>query len=150
MTSCPGIKWIQVIQTGVDHLPLERLRERRLLVTCARGVYSAAVAEFALGLVYLFAKRYLVHYRLNQRRNGCRVWNDALSEQTMIVFGTGAIGAHVAQLARPSGMKIIGVNTDGHAVAGFDVVSAPTEIKAYCQEADYVINSLPLTRQTRG
>ncbi len=78
-------------------------------VTTAGGVYSDALAEFAMMAMLQHAKR-LDRLR---RDKAARRWDQCpvgtLRGNTLWLIGVGSIGQAVAERARPFGMRVIGV-----------------------------------------
>ena len=74
-----------------------------------------------------------------------------LEGKTVLVVGLGGIGTEVAKRAHALGMRVIATRASGH--EGPDYVSyvgLPDELLKLTREADYVVNCLPLTRETTG
>ncbi len=57
----------------------------------------------------------------------------------MVVAGTGAIGAKVAEFAQAFDMEIIGVNTTGHPAKPFSETYAMTNIEKVAPLADFLL-----------
>jgi len=144
----PQLRWLHVVKTGVDHLPLEALKQRQLHVTCSKGAYTEAVAEFAMGLIYLGAKRYLEHH--DQKDRSLPIWTPSLQGENLLILGTGNIGSRIATLASSNGMKPWGVNSDGRPVEGFVRTASWREAGEMARFCTCVVDCLPLTPDTRG
>jgi len=54
---CDRLEWIHVAAAGVDTLLFDGLRESRVTVTNAQGVFDRPIAEFVLASVLAHAKR---------------------------------------------------------------------------------------------
>ena len=145
----PRLRWVHVVKTGVDHLPLTVLRQRGITVTCIKGVYSGAVAEFVIGLVYCRAKHLLEHKQLSEKQGWQTLWSMQLKGKHMIVLGTGEIGQAIAQMAAANGIRSFGVNSNGHPVSGFTQVVATTNLMDILPKAEVIVNCLPLTAETQ-
>jgi phosphoglycerate dehydrogenase-like enzyme len=148
---CDRLEWIHVAAAGVDTLLFDGLRESRVTVTNARGVFDRPIAEFVLASVLAHAKR--LHESHDLQREG--VWRHretrAVAGTRALVVGTGGIGREIARLLRAVGLQVRGAGrtarTDdvdfGEVVASADLVDQV----GWC---DYLINAVPLTPQTRG
>lgn len=148
MDKLPQLRWLHVVKTGVDHLPLEALKQRQLHVTSSKGAYTEAVAEFAMGLIYLGAKRYLEHH--DQKDRSLPIWAQSLQGQNLLILGTGNIGSMLATQASRNGMKPWGVNSDGRPVEGFSKTAPWREAGQLARSCTCVVDCLPLTPDTRG
>ncbi|MCC6347295.1 MAG: D-2-hydroxyacid dehydrogenase [Nitrospirales bacterium] len=146
----PGLQWLHSTKSGVDHLPEELLKERRITVTASRGAHSPLIAEFVMGLVFCFSKGFLGHRELQERRVWGELPSRAVEGKTMGVLGTGSIGREVARRARANGMRVYGLNRQGRGEEAFDRVYAAAGLGEVLGSSDFVAVCLPLTRHTRG
>jgi len=149
------LRFIQSIGAGVDQFPRDDLAKRGIRLASARGVNARAVSEHAMALVLALARK-LPEARDNQAK---KVWRgmisdlgkreDELGGKTMIVVGLGPIGLRVAQLAKAFDMRVIGLRRDVKAGGGAaDSVRTISEIKSLLPEADFVVLTCPLTKET--
>jgi len=73
----------------------------------------------------------------------------AVGEKTVLIIGLGAIGSRLARLAKAFDLRVVGVKRDpstgGEAA---DTVHAFTEMKSLLPQADFVVLTCPLTRET--
>jgi len=103
----PPLKLLSILGTGTDNVDLSAAREYGVLVTNTPGFAAPAVAEHALALMLAVARQIT---QLNREvRNGG--WPRGLVQQlfgkTLGTVGLGAIGSHLATLARGIGMRVI-------------------------------------------
>jgi phosphoglycerate dehydrogenase-like enzyme len=107
---CTSLKWIQVISAGLEKMPFDAIRQRGdILVTNARGIHILPMAEYAMGMILMFSRRFLDLYQNQMQRNWDRsVRIDELGERTLGVVGAGAIGSEIAHRAQAFGMKTFG------------------------------------------
>lgn len=66
----------------------------------------------------------------------------------MLIVGTGKIGQQLSQSATSLGVEVYGINTSGHAVAGFLACHSQQELAKVIPDMDIVVAILPLTDQT--
>lgn len=143
------LKWIMVISAGVDQLPFEKIRQRNILVTNAKGIHAKPMAEYTLGMILQVARRAKILYQNEQ----AKIWDrrvpmTEINGQTITIIGAGTIGTEIARLAKAFGMKTIGINRDGRKANHMDEVYSIAEIKHALKEADYIVSVLPLTSDT--
>src|SRR5262245_52317258 len=50
------LRWVHSVSAGVEHLPLERMAERGILLTNSAGAYATAMAEYALASMIMLAR----------------------------------------------------------------------------------------------
>jgi phosphoglycerate dehydrogenase-like enzyme len=151
------LRFIQAIGAGTDQFPLEELKKRGIRLASARGVNYRAVAEHAMALILALSRR-LPEARDNQAK---RVWRgmigdlsrreDELGGKTLLVVGLGQIGGRVAQLAKAFDMRVVGLRRDPAAGRGAaDSVQTMDEFKPLLPEADFVVLTCPLTKETEN
>jgi phosphoglycerate dehydrogenase-like enzyme len=89
----PGLRWLHLTGTGVDHLGPAGL-DPGVLVTTSSRVPVAAVAEYALAGLFLLAKD-LVGVARGERREWFRSGAVKVAGSTVAVLGAGRIGRAV-------------------------------------------------------
>jgi len=144
------LKWIMVTSAGLEKMPFNAIKNKGILVTNARGIHKIPMAEFTFGLMLQHAKQFPVFKKQQQEH----LWNQALpifelSGQTMLIVGAGAIGGEIARLGKVFGMQTIGVNKGGEDRQYFDEMLTLESFITGLSAADYVINILPSTSETK-
>ncbi|TVR97024.1 MAG: hydroxyacid dehydrogenase [Rhodospirillales bacterium] len=103
------LKLIATRSTGVDHIDLERCRERDIAVANVPTYGAHVVAEHTFALLLAISHR-LVEAVDRTRRGDFSLKGLTgfdLHGRTMGVVGTGDIGGHVARIARGFGMEVL-------------------------------------------
>lgn len=146
-----SLRWISWTGAGVDAVLFPELVESDVVLTNARGVYDRAMAEYVLGLILCFAKRFpeTVHYQSERR------WQHRLSEVILgkraLIVGVGSIGREIARLLEKAGLHVEGVGRRARADdADFVTVHSRDNLDVALGEADYVVLIVPLTDESRG
>ena len=141
-----GVRWVHVLATGVDSIPLERLRE--CVVTCSRGASAVPIAEFVLATMLAFEKQ-LPQSWLHEPPEQ---WNIAalggLQGRTLGLVGLGAIGQEVAKRALAFDMQIVAVRRH-RGPSPLDGVTMVDSLPALLETADHVVLAAPATPETR-
>lgn len=153
----PELKMIAVAATGTDIIDLAACRERGIVVSNIRNYAVHTLPEHTFALI-LALRRQLVAYRADIEAG---LWQKSerfclfghpiadLAGSRLGLFGYGALGRSVAQIARAFGMEVI-VHTrsplpdaagDGVREAGFDEV---------LETSDIISLHLPLNDKTRN
>jgi D-2-hydroxyacid dehydrogenase (NADP+) len=149
------LKWVQTLGAGVEWLLSPEVRRREdLVVTNASGIHAQPCAEHAFGFVLMFARQ--LHRAVRQQ--GTRDWNSGslrpsvstLSGATLGIVGLGTIGRRIAELASAFGMRVIALRRTPSRASGVDRVYGAGQLTAFLKQAEYVVNTLPLTDQTHG
>ena len=144
-----NLKYVQLTSAGYDQLD-ERILESDIIISNARGVYSEAIAEYVFSYILADLKQHQPLYKAQEKRK----WQNDIKlhspkEKTILCLGTGSIAQEIAKIAKFFSMRMIGINSNGRAVSGFDYCTVLTDIKTLSQ-ADYVVSSLPLNKHTQG
>jgi len=153
----PDIRWIQAYSAGVERcVAVPAVRERGILLTNMQRVAGPAMAEHVMAfmLAYARALQFYIPERMAAR------WTRelpapnrmlTLEGKTVLVVGLGGIGVEVAKRAHVLGMRVIATRASGR--EGPDYVSyvgLPDELLKLAAEADFVVNTTPLTPATTG
>jgi len=146
-----GLRWIHWSGAGVDAVLFPELVESDVVLTNSRGIYDRAMAEYILGLILCFAKRFPETTRHQDQRR----WQHRLGELVIgsraLIVGVGSIGREIARLLTSAGLHVEGVGRRARANDDdFVVVHAREDLNAVLPEADYVVIVVPLTDETRG
>lgn len=139
--ACPSLKLISIWGTGADNIDLAAAARRGITVCNTPGVNAYAVAEHAIALMLAVARRIPGIDREMRGGGWPRDMLVQLYGKTLAVFGSGAIGARVAQLARGFGMEVLTWSARG------DTPDAKDEC---LRRADFVTLHLRLVPETRG
>jgi phosphoglycerate dehydrogenase-like enzyme len=151
IAKCPKLKWIQVISAGLELMPFPEIDARGILVTNARGIHKGPMAEYTLGMILMFSRRFVELYQNQQKRLWDRTIRiDELSGQTLGIVGAGAIGSEIAKRAQAFGMHTLGVAATRREVDGVDEMFDSSGLDEVLQRSDYVVVIVPLTDGTRG
>lgn len=152
--SGPDVRWVHSVSAGVEHLPLDRMAERGILLTNAAGAYSSAMAEYALGAMILLARN-LPSWLEGQRE---RRWLGAGSFGAMVlrgkrlgIVGYGAVGRELATAAKALGMEVWATKRSPvfHTAEPLDRLLAATDLLELLAESDVVALCASLNRTTR-
>nr|WP_236587801.1 D-2-hydroxyacid dehydrogenase [Tumebacillus amylolyticus] len=151
IAASPNLKWIMVISAGLELMPFPAIDERNILVTNARGIHKGPMAEYTLGMILMFSRRFVELYQ-NQQKS---LWDrtiriDELSGQTLGIIGAGAIGSEIAKRAKAFDMHVLGVAASKRDVEGVDEMFDQSGLDDVLKRSDYVVVIVPLTDKTHG
>jgi len=141
------LKMISVAFTGVDHLPLDYCRDKKILISNAAGYSTAAVAELTISTAVALLRK-VVELDFSTRNNKTRegFLGGELFGKTFGIVGLGAIGTRVAQLAMAFGCNVIAYSRTPKHVQGVTFVS----LDDLFSTSDIVSLHIPATSQTVG
>jgi phosphoglycerate dehydrogenase-like enzyme len=144
------LRWLQVMGAGADWALVPTL-PRDVVVTRVPGVFGPWMVEYVLGWCLWVTQRVAVYRRAQRARRWLRdVIPARLGGRTLAVVGLGDIGRAIARSARALGMTVVGVSLSGLPVRGVQQVFGPDGLCAALARADFVVLTVPLTRETRG
>jgi glyoxylate/hydroxypyruvate reductase len=149
LARAPRLRWIQSSSSGIG----EWVRRLDLVgsditVTNAAGIHATPLAEFVVFAMLYFAKRWPRMVQEQRAHHWERCATDSLHGKTLGIVGLGNVGRHVARVARPFGMRIIGTRRSGAADAVADQVFTPDQLETVLRESDYLVLSVPLLADT--
>lgn len=143
----PGgrLKWMNTLSAGVEHYPLDMMRERGIVFTNGAGLNAIPIAEFAIMGMLTVAKSYREIVRAQERHE----WlTDAPGKQELygsraLILGAGGIGGRIGELLRPFGVEVTEVRRRPASGA-----LSPDEWRGRLGEFDWVIVAVPSTPDT--
>lgn len=151
----PALRWVQGAPAGtgefVRRAGLTPQELRRVVITSGAGLYSAALAEWAMLGLLTFAKD--VPRLIADRAAG--MWQPkavgTLAGRRLLIVGLGDIGRETARLAQGFGMTVTGVRRNpGEVPPGVDRLAPLEALPGLMAEADAVVLALPATAETIG
>jgi len=154
----PRLKWVALSTAGYTRYDRDDFRtamkQRATVVTNASAVFANPCAEHVLAQMLALARNLPAQWR---NQDGRREWqyledrytNLALTGQTVLLLGFGAIGRRLAELLAPFACRVIAYR---RAVRGDEKVEVVDErgLAAALGAADQVVNILPDSPATRG
>jgi phosphoglycerate dehydrogenase-like enzyme len=148
---CEHLRWVHFRFAGLDGSLFPELVNSDVVVTNGKGVYSAALGEFALAAILYFAKD-IPRMRRNQ---AAQVWApfevERIAARIVGIVGYGDIGHAVAMRAHAMGMRILAAKR--HPPRNSDPLIEryyrPAELHDMLALCDYVVATAPLTPETR-
>ena len=151
----PNIGWVQSFSAGVERcVAIPAVRERDILLTNMQRVAGPVMAEHVMAMMLGFARG--LHFYIPERM--ATRWTRGLPApgrmmtlegKTVLVVGLGGIGVEVATRAHALGMRVIATRASGREGPPFvSYVGLPDELVKLAAEADFVVNTAPLTPAT--
>ncbi|MBZ4662904.1 MAG: D-isomer specific 2-hydroxyacid dehydrogenase [Caloramator sp.] len=143
------LKWIQLSSIGIDQIPKDIVSARRIIVTNNKGGYSIPMGEWIVLKILEMIKNSREFYEKQKQK----IWKVDTSilelfNKTVGFIGTGTIAQEAAKRLKGFEVKLIGVNTNGRKLEYFDECYSLNEIKDVVKKCDFVVVSVPLTKET--
>lgn len=149
----PNIRWLHVMNAGVDNPVFGRFLERGVKLTTSSGSTAKPIAQTAIGGLLMLARPFLAWGDSQRKAEWAPIRGNPadLDTQTMVVFGLGAIGKEIARLGQALGLHVIGVRRSPRTSADtVDELVPPSQLKDVLPRADWLALACPLTDETRN
>lgn len=159
-TLAPRLRWLQFPGAGIDSLASTGLldADSGVIVTTAAGIHATIISEYVFGSMLMFNWNWPQMVRLQDEHVWARsaTWyhlgGHELAGQTIGIVGLGNIGRRIAQLGHAFGMHILGTrrstHNQGDCETEVDQFFIPEQLHELLGLSDYVVISVPLTRET--
>ena len=146
----PNLKWIHVISAGVEHLhPLDWMFDG-LVLTNSSGAHVKKAGEYGL-MSILMLQNHMTKIITNQKNKSfISLFSNPIAGKTVVLVGTGNLGASIAKLVAPLGANIIGVNKRGRMTEGCSKVISIDKIDSVLSDADFLYLAVPETPETKN
>ncbi|MHC0036974.1 D-2-hydroxyacid dehydrogenase [Pseudoneobacillus sp. C159] len=142
------VKWVHSLGAGVDRFLFGKTWPQDVLLTRTICSFGQRIAEYCLSYI-LKDLQFHDYFREAQCE---KMWSPCtpklLSDQKVMVYGTGEIGQTVAKIFSTLGMEVYGISLSGVGKDHFKKVEAFESAHSILGEVDFVINTLPLTEKT--
>jgi D-2-hydroxyacid dehydrogenase (NADP+) len=151
-----NLRWLQQWSAGagwlLDH---PEATEMDFVLTDVSGIHAIQATEHIFSLLLAFASDLPQAIRVRERRNSTPSGRSQhlfiLADKTVLLIGVGSIGERTAQIATAMGMNVVGVRRDPTVgVPGVETMVSPARLRDFLPRADFVVLTVPLTKQTRG
>ncbi|SEM16255.1 Phosphoglycerate dehydrogenase [Mesobacillus persicus] len=143
-----NLKWVHSLGAGVDRFLFGKEWPTGVLLTRTVCSFGQRIGEYCLS--YLL-KDLQLHDRFQTLKEQ-KQWKPKtpllLSEQKVMIYGTGEIGQTTAKILSQFGVKVYGVSLSGENKEHFNEVMNLENHYEKLSEMDFLINTLPLTAQT--
>ena len=165
LARAPRLAWVHSATAGVERVLTPASRERGLVITNARGVFSRPIAEYVLLMILAVSRRLPQLLELQRERTWQPLEGAELRDVTLGIVGLGSMGRAVGTLASGFGCRVIAVRRrvdEGVATPVSELdemppgelvlerVSGPDGLPDLMAESDFVVLAAPLTRDTAG
>ena len=179
LAKAPKLAWVHSASAGVENVLTPSSRERGLVITNARGVFSRPIAEYVLMMILAVSRRLPQLLELQRERTWQPLEGVELRDVTIGIVGLGSIGQAVADLAGAFGCRVIATrrragdtaaarvggqaaggeradeanrsgDESGPTEANIERVAGPEGLPRLLAESDFVVLALPLTPDTES
>ncbi len=143
------LRWVQSWFAGVNHLPLEMMREHHVQLTRAGGVSVNPITETVIALMIMLTRDMGQMGRQQSAREWKQLdWPDEITGKTVGILGMGVIGNGIAKICKAFNMKVWGLQKTAKPNKQADRIVDFNGLGDLLSNSDFVVNILPLTAQT--
>ena len=121
-----------------------------LVLTNSSGAHAKKAGEYGL-MSILMLQNHMTKIITNQKnKNFVSLFSNPIAGKTVVLVGTGNLGASMAKLVAPLGANIIGVNKRGKMAEGCSKVISIDKIDTVLPDADFLYLAVPETPETKN
>ena len=170
LARAPRLVWVHSASAGVERVLTPAARERGLVITNARGVFSRPIAEYVMMMILAVSRRLPQLLELQRERTWQPLEGVELRDVTVGIVGLGSIGRAVGALATAFGCRVIATrrrseagsalptagdgdgDADGRPLGEImlERVVGPEGLPDLLGESDFVVLAAPLTPETES
>ena len=149
LARAPRLRWIQLTSAGADHVLDVRPDLGDVVLTNARGIHGALMADYAIGVMVMLQWGFPRLLRLQQARTWRHQYTEPLAGKCLGVLGVGAIGGEIARRGAAMGMTVLGLRREPRPAEGVDRMYGPDGLGELLPRCDFVVVVVPATPETR-
>ena len=164
LAHAPDLRWVHSATSGVERAMTPAARDRGVLVTNARGVFTRPIAEHVLMMILAIGRRLPQLLELQRERTWQPLEGRELRDLTIGIVGFGSLGRAIAALVGAFGAHVIVMrrrpdapleavpdDEDTFGVAPrVERVVGPEGLHDLLAASDVVVLAAPLTAETDG
>ena len=170
LVRAPRLSWVHSATSGVERALTPAARDRGLVVTNARGVFSRPIAEYVLMMILAVSRRLPQLLELQRERTWQPLEGAELRDVTVGIVGLGSMGRAVGALATAFGCRVIAVRRRPEVGTGptaseiaqadpddpglgeipLDRIGGPDKLQELLGESDFIVLAAPLTPETEA
>jgi phosphoglycerate dehydrogenase-like enzyme len=147
----PNLNWIHLTCVGTDKLNGIDELDRDIVVTNSKGIMTEPMVASIISMMFGLAR---IQPQCSRLKNSNLLTREAVNDyffkniqdvfgQTCLIVGYGEVGRKLEEVLKPFNMNIITIN---NSTSLFKL----RDMKLVIMDADYVINLLPDTNQTKN
>lgn len=155
--AAPNLQWMQISGAGAERcMSIEQIRNGEVLLTNMQKMSSPVIAEHVTAMLLGLARGLVLYGKSMHdgewhRGSGITGEIQSVGGKTLLVVGLGGIGTEVARRAAALEMRVMGTRRSSREGPDFvEYVGLSDELLDLAAKADFIVNALPLTPETRG
>jgi len=144
-----SVRWFQSMGAGVDDLVAADFIPEHITLTRIVDQFGAYISEYVFTFLLHIAKDVPRMRQSQMEKRWDPFISDSLAGKTIGVAGLGSIGSEIVRKARAFDMNVHGLSFSGKNASLVDAHFTADQWKAFVEDLDYLVLTLPLTDATR-
>lgn len=145
-----NIKWVHCLGAGVDGFLYNREWKKDVLLTRTNAAFGDKISEYCISYMLAHLQQHEA-FKINQALHQWRrIEPIPFCKKKVVLFGTGVIAQEVARKLGCFHVVPDGISLSGQARPGFNRIVKLEQAAELLKDADWVINTLPLTAGTKN
>lgn len=157
LAAAPDVTWVQILGAGAERcLAARRVGSGDVVLTNMQKMSSPVIAEHVTAMVLALARSLGPYSKVMadgawRRDREMTSGMQSIAGKTVLVLGLGGIGTESARRLAALGMKVLATRRSSREAPEFvDRVGLASERTELVADADFIVNALPLTEETKG
>jgi phosphoglycerate dehydrogenase-like enzyme len=150
----PRLGWVQSWSAGVDgFIANPELKEKPVIITNTLGIHKEQLTEHIFAMILAWSRKFPKVFANQKKHEWLKIIDvdvPVIAGKTMLILGYGSIGEYCAIVSLSFGMKVIGLRRNSSAAVPGIRVETVDKLHTLLPEADFVLNILPFTQDTRN
>ncbi|WP_375691260.1 D-2-hydroxyacid dehydrogenase [Pseudooceanicola sp. LIPI14-2-Ac024] len=150
LKAMPGLKWIQALSAGTDHIQRVEGLSEDIALTSLSGAHGPQMSELAIMMMLALPRK----LRLTLENQAAHQWKrtnvTTMEGKTLCILGLGAISEALTARALPFGLTVTGVSDGRTEMPGVSRIYPYADLAKAAAEADFLCILSPLTERSRG
>jgi glyoxylate/hydroxypyruvate reductase len=142
------VKWVHSLGAGVDRFLFNKEWNEEVLLTRTICSFGQRISEYCLSYILKDIQFHDKFHDFKEQKKWQPITPRLLSDQKVMIYGTGEIGQKTAKTLSSLGVDVYGVSLSGSQKDFFKEVFTVDSHYLRLSEVNYIINTLPLTEKT--
>lgn len=147
-----NLKWIQSLRAGFDNVDLDYIKNRNIVFTNAKDVYSISIAEDVITKILVLNRNVKTYIKNMENEEWLPNFNEPeIYNSTVGIIGMGSIAKEIAKRIKAFNTNVIGYRRTHKEEEYFDKILVGEDgLNQLLKGSDYVILTVPLNEGTKG
>lgn len=146
-----NLKFIQTTSVGFDRIPINYVKEKKIIIKNAGNIYSKPMAEWVV-LKILEIYKESRFFEVNKKNS---VWKKNLNileleQKKVLIIGYGNVGKEIAKRLKPFNVDLTVIGKSVIEDRIIDRCYLMVELDEILRMSDIVVITLPLNNETKG